>query len=647
MCGIAGFFNPKYLDKNIAEKHIKKMTAALHHRGPDNEDYFINDEISFGHSRLSILELSKHGNQPKNSFSGRYTITFNGEIYNHSDLRYKLKCEGHNIQWFSNSDTETLVNLFEFWDLEKILNSIVGMFAFALWDSLEKKMILSRDRFGEKPLFYAWVDNNFIFSSELNSIKQFPKFDKSISGISTEIYFKINYIPAPLTIYKNCFKLEPSTFLIIKNNLIKNFQIKKNQDIETDNFIKKKWWTVSNNINTDIPYIEKVTILKNALKKSIKRQTISDVGFASFLSGGVDSSLIAFLMKEEGIENINTYSISVNDRNYDESDRAKKIAKILNYKNYCIDVTSKDISDFLPRIKDVYGEPFADSSQIPTFILSKFVSKENKVAITGDGGDEIFSGYIRHIWGDNIYKIFSKFPHSLRKNISKFLLKLNINKIEQIEKVLNLFLSENQRLVQLDKKIIKVGSLLERMENIDSYYFNLLSIWPNASKYKNENLHEQIGTNLLTSNIANLDIDNYLHDDVMCKVDRASMANSLETRAPFLDYEVFKASRLFSKNEMIHKGVGKMPLRFILNKYLPEELRKYPKKGFGLPLNNWLRGELKVWVNDILSSSTSLNQDFLDMNTVNYYWNMHVHKKKNYGEFLWNAVVFLDWVNNE
>ena len=647
MCGIAGFFNNQNHLANYNKKIISEMTEALKKRGPDENGTFFNEKLTFGHTRLSIIELSKHGSQPKKSFSKRFVIVFNGEIYNHLELRQKLKNDGFQIQWNSNSDTETLVNLFEFWEIEKILNSISGMFAFAVWDNLKSELILSRDRFGEKPLYYGWIDKKFVFSSELKSIKKFPKFEKNISDTSANIYFDLNYIPAPLTIYKNIFKLEPATVIVVKYDSFKKFDIKKDININEQFFKKTKWWDIEEKTKNKISYSSKIDILHNALKKSVKKQTLSDVGVGAFLSGGIDSSLIAFLIKEQKINNLDTYTISVDDKNYDESVRAKRISNLLGFNNHMISVNSKDVIRIMPNINNIYSEPFADSSQVPTYLLSRFVSQQNKVVLTGDGGDEIFSGYIRHIWSKKIFKIINIFPLLLRKKLSKFLFNLNINQVHKFEKILEKFFTNNSKLVQLDKKLIKLGSLLDKLQSTESFYYNLVSIWPNASRKKNIELHTFLEEKNLRLNISDYDIKNYLHDDVLCKVDRASMANSLETRAPFLDYDVFKASRLFSDKELARNSVGKIPLRDILNKYLPEKEKSYPKKGFGLPLNKWLREELKEWVSDIFNSEKSKNQEFLDIELVKKYWDLHLKYDQNYGEFIWNSIIFLDWLKNE
>ena len=651
MCGICGILPFKGISDPLLKHNIIAMTKTLDHRGPDNLDYYLDDEIAIGHTRLSILDLSSAGNQPAKSFSGRFVISFNGEIYNHLDLRNQIENNYGFNSWKSTSDTSTLVNMFEFWDIEKILNKINGMFAFGVWDRKLKKLTLARDRFGEKPLYFGWIEDNFIFGSELKSIKKHQKFNNSISQKALSLYTQVHYVPSPLSIYKDIYKLEPANFIVIGNQSKKISLEKKNINIDEKDFIKKKWWdykkkTFLYHSHNQLSYKEKMDFLDSRISSAVNRQLISDVPLGTFLSGGIDSTLMTLMVKKSTYRQIDTFTIGMKDNFYDESMKAYKISKYLGTNHHQISVSDKDVINILPKINDIYDEPFADSSQIPTYLLCSFASKHIKVAISGDGGDELFGGYVRHIWSGKIIKILKFAPNSIKKMLGKYLLNLNYKNIEKIEKLLNFFLPVESRLVQLDKKTNKLGSVL-LSNSLSNFYLSLISTWPSAlnTKFNNENFNFTDGCDYKTEeDIPMMDIDNYLNDDILCKVDRASMACGLEVRVPFLDKEVYEISQAFNFKEKVRNSIGKRPIRDLLRRYLPEEFINQPKMGFGIPLNNWMRVSLKEWVEDILYCKSSKYQGYLDLNTIIKYWKMHKSGGNNYGEFLWNSIVLLNWL---
>jgi asparagine synthase (glutamine-hydrolysing) len=341
----------------------------------------------------------------------------------------------------------------------------------------------------------------------------------------------------------------------------------------------------------------------------------------------------------------------MNNLDYDESEKAKNIARYLDTNHNEYRLGTDDVKNSLPIMHNIYDEPFADSSQIPTYILSKFASKKIKVALSGDGGDELFGGYVRHIWSKKILQLINFFPLIIRKKFGQLLLNLNYNSVIKIEKILNIFISNQSKLVQLDKKLNKFGKILSSSTNISDFYFTLISVWPNMLNDKSEVdyvkfISNQSSRQQSKEDIMWLDVDNYLHDDVLCKLDRAAMSNSLETRVPFLDKDVYDISKSFSFNEKINKGVGKIPLRDLMKKYFPKNTVDQPKMGFGIPLNNWMRNDLKIWVDDILNSEFVKNQEYYNQKTLLYYWNEHCTKGKNYGESLWNALIFLNWLKD-
>ncbi len=651
MCGIAGML----INRNISTEQnlltLKSMTHALKHRGPDNEQTYIDEYIGLGHTRLSILDLSINASQPMESFSKRYVISFNGEIYNHLELRNELFKTSKFNNWGSYSDTSTLVNLFDYWDINKILIKLKGMFAFALWDKKNKSLFLARDRFGEKPLYYGLVNNQFMFASELKSLKQIANFKNKISQNSAKIFSKLHYVPCPYSIYEDIYKLEPATYLNIQIEKKINLQIEKKIDLNNSFIKKKRWWkseTISQEqlLYKNLSYSDRLSKLNYNLDKSVKSQLISDVSLGAFLSGGIDSSLIAFYMQKNSSKKIDTFSIGMNNPYYDESKKAKNIAEYLgtNHNEYILN--TNDIKNCLPIMHNIYDEPFADSSQIPTYLLSKFASKKVKVALTGDGGDELFGGYVRHIWSNKILRLINYFPLKLRKKLGKLLLNLNFNSVIRIEKFINLFLANKSKLVQLDKKFNKLGKILSSSSNIYDFYFTLISVWPNMGNVDHSKFIIGKEGKACVNDFMWLDIDNYLHDDVLCKVDRAAMSNSLETRVPFLDKDVFDISQSFSFEEKTNKTIGKIPLRDLMKKNFPTNSVDQPKMGFGIPLNDWMRNDLKFWVDDILNSDFVKTQEFFDRKTLLYYWKEHSIKGKNYGEYLWNSLIFLNWLKD-
>lgn len=651
MCGINGILTNNLNIERVKE-NLKKMNSVLAHRGPDNSDIFINEDLGMGHTRLSIIDTSNLGNQPMKSFSGRFIITYNGEIYNHLELRKKLKKEFNFFNWKSTSDTETLVNLFDFFDKEKVLNLLNGMFAFALWDKKEKNLFLARDRFGEKPLYYTFQNNNFLFFSELKCLKVLKEYKREIDKESIKIFSNINYIPSPYTIYKNVYKLEPGSFLEINKRFKDNISIYKNKNINTVNFKKKKWWNVSQEFRIDknLIYSEKIDLLEKNIDRAVNSQLISDVKIGSFLSGGIDSALISYFMQKNSQKKIETFTIKTEDKFYDESKKANDISKFIGSTHHEYIISENDIKNYLPNMFEVYDEPFSDSSQIPTYFLSKAASRNIRVALTGDAGDEMFGGYIRHIWLKKILKINKNLPYNLRVILGKILLNTKNHTAEMIEKIVNLFLNNKKKIVQLDKKLGKFGNLLLSPKTLN-LYFNLISVWPsNNQNIKNINLEKYFGSeNLGQSELQNLlilDKENYLHDDVLTKVDRASMANSLETRVPFLDKNVVEISNLFTENEKINKGVGKIPLRSIAEKIFPSQIVNQPKMGFGIPLNSWMRTDLKNWIYDEINSKFVAENEFIDAERLKFYYKEHLYKNKNFSEYIWNSLILINWLKN-
>ena len=658
MCGIVGFIS-KSLDKHKSVEILNKIKKTINHRGPDDDGIWFDEKINLylGHQRLSILDLSISGSQPMHSASGRYVIIYNGEIYNHLKLRKDIEEKTSiNINWNSTSDTETLLNYIEAFGLEFCLNEIRGMFAFALWDKKNKKLILCRDSIGEKPLYFGWIKDTFIFASELKPFQLFPGFDNEISKKSLSQYFRYSYVPNPFSIYDRIYKLQPGCFLEFKNTNFHEPSKISFAPYSNSNFIIKKWWILKKENNIDFNNSNDVkSILEKKLEKSVKSQMISDVNLGAFLSGGIDSSLIVSLMQKNSAKKIDTFTIGFNEASFNEARYAKKIANHLNTNHHEMTVSSGDIFKTLPSISQIYDEPFSDSSQIPTFILSKFAKKNVTVCLSGDGGDELFGGYNRYIWSKKIWRYIRFIPLPIRNIISFIIYATPQNLVNYTEKKLNQNFSSKVSIKNLSEKLFKLRNKILKPKTFNEFYIELVSEWSNVKElllldkdFSINNITKNLifDSKDLTQKMMFYDVNTYLTDDILCKVDRASMFNSLETRAPFLNRDVVDLAFNIPLNYKINNNKAKWILREILNDYVPKNLIERPKMGFSIPLASWLRGPLKEWCLDTLSKSNLNNFGFnskLIKNTIDE----HMKGTNNHHNKIWSLMIFIIWYQNQ
>ena len=638
MCGIAGLIGWSGSANEIA--YLKKnIKSSLKHRGPDSSGYYssIKDKVHFFHTRLSILDLSASGSQPMKSSCGRYIICFNGEIYNHQKLRQNLKKLQININWMSSSDTETLLEYISTLGLEETLKQVRGMFAFSLFDNRTKKIILVRDRFGEKPLYLLNLkDGFFAFSSEISSFESISNYSPVIEEKAVSCFFQRGYIPAPLSIWKNVEKIMPGTYTELSLSRDQKYHITK----------KETYWSIKDIaiIGQQNPYegsYEDCKIdLENILLEVLDGQRISDVPLGVFLSGGIDSSIVAAMMQKISSKKIKTFSIGFDEKIYDESKYAEAVANHLNTDHVTLKASPIDAINLINDMPKIYSEPFADSSQIPTTLLSSLVKKYVSVALSGDGGDEIFAGYSRYIFANKSFNYLFKSPFFIRKCLSDSIKLLSPDFLNTFGKTINI--------KRLGDKVYKASDIL-LSENLENYYDNLISYWPDSTIYSASN---KIKHGFLSElgNIENMmlaDQLNYLPNDILVKVDRAAMSVSLETRAPLLDHNLAEFAWSIPLDWKIDKNGGKRILRDILYDLVPSKLIDRPKQGFGLPVNEWLRGPLKDLALHLFDKKYLPDDGMIDGKLARQTLDEHLKNYRNWDYKLWPLLMWQQWNINK
>ncbi|WP_029773225.1 asparagine synthase (glutamine-hydrolyzing) [Pseudoalteromonas sp. TB51] len=650
MCGIVGFFEVNQgKDLSVKTELIKSMARSINHRGPEQNGIFNNLENSLylAHLRLAIHDLSPTGVQPMHSQCGKYTIVFNGEIYNYKDLKAELVVD-EDVFWKGSSDTEVLIEYISRKGIKATLEKLNGMFAFALYNKVKDTLTLARDRFGEKPL-YVYNDNRSLaFSSELKPIEIFqPSLTLNHNSIATQL--KYSYIPAPYSIYNEVFKLPAGHYLEIDLADIKTCSLEK----------AIPFWNIHDEIRNAKAEQESdlkgsINKIENALKNSVKLRMDSDVPFGAFLSGGIDSTCIVALMQEQASKPIDTFSIGFNNDNYNEAHHAKEVAKVLGTNHHELYLESKDMLDYIPKLQSIYDEPFADSSQIPTFMVSKFAKKNVTVALTGDSGDELFAGYNRHLLASRLEASFERYPLSLRKTFGSAVTSISPKTYDKLAFFLKLILGNRFDFNRLGDKVHKFAGAFAAKNGFELYK-NLIS----TSVTHRELLLKGRDVNILSKAIFEdenfntsekmmiQDTLSYMQHDILTKVDRASMANSLETRVPFLDNDVFRAAWSIPFEHKIYNGQTKYPLRKIISKYVPDTLMKRPKAGFGVPISDWLRGDLREWAESLLSEKSIILSGSMDYNAVQKIWKEHKSGKFNHQYELWNILMLQQWLVNK
>ncbi|MBD1878440.1 asparagine synthase (glutamine-hydrolyzing) [Coleofasciculus sp. FACHB-T130] len=646
MCGITGFWDISRQKSALEMQAIaRKMSDALLHRGPDDGGAWVDAAagIALGHRRLAIVDLSPQGHQPMVSANGRYIIVFNGEIYNFLDLRRELERLGHRFR--GGSDTEVMLAAFTEWGLQQAVQQFNGMFAFALWDCQERVLHLCRDRLGEKPLYYGWMGKTLLFGSELKALKAYPHFHCEINRDALALFVRHNYIPTPYSIYQGIYKLAPATVLT---------------------------WNGGENRSSPIPYwsakqiaesgvtnsfagseAEAAEKLETLLQEAVKLRMMADVPLGAFLSGGIDSSTIVAMMQRVSSQPVKTFTIGFYENSYNEAAYAKAVAQHLGTDHTELYVTAEEALAVIPKLPTLYDEPFSDSSQIPTFLVSQLARQQVSVALSGDGGDELFGGYNRYFLVSKIWQQIGWIPPTMRQVAADALTNLSPDKWNQAFSYVDSRLPAQLQHPNPGDKIHKLAEILA-MPNPEAIYRSFLSHWKNpevlviGSREPPTVLSDrQQWANLpsFMQRMMYLDTVTYLPDDILVKVDRASMGVALEARVPLLDRHLVEFALRLPLSMKINKSGGKWLLREILCKYVPRNLIERPKMGFGVPIDRWLRGSLRDWAEELLSTERLQREGYFNPQPIRQKWKEHIVGDRNWQYYLWDVLMFQAWLD--
>lgn len=648
MCGIAGFVDfRRATPTEILRATVEAMTDTLRHRGPDDVGVWVDAAagVALGHRRLSIIDLSPAGHQPMESPSGRYVIVFNGEIYNYLELHEELKRQTNGQSRLrGHSDTEVFLLAVEHWGIRFAVCRTNGMFAFGLWDRQERILYLGRDRVGEKPLYYGWMGTTLIFGSELKALRAHPDFEGDIDRNAMALYLRHSYIPAPYSIYKDVRKLPPAALLIVTNQGQQATHLEQYWSLQkvAERGTKQRFQGRTE---------EAIEQLDSLLRDSVKIRMTSDVPLGSFLSGGVDSSMVTALMQAQSHRPIRTFTIGNWNRSYNEANQAASVAKHLGTEHTELYASPQRALEVIPHLATIYDEPFADSSQIPTFLLSQLTRRFVTVGLSGDGGDEIFGGYNRHVWTKRIWKTVRWVPRGLRRAAAAAITSLPAEYWDTAWLKAGSILPTHWIHRQPGYKLHKLARNLASPD-LSSFHHGLTSQWLDPASVvvgtlePPTSLTNKNGTPELTEfehQIMYLDSVTYLPDDILAKVDRASMAVSLEARVPFLDHRVIEFAWTLPLTSKIRQRQGKWVLRQVLHRYVPRNLVERPKSGFGIPLGEWLRGPLRDWGESLLDSSRLRQEGHFISAPIQQKWKEHLSGRGEWEAQLWNILMFQAW----
>ena len=619
------------------------MTSALNHRGPDASGIWTDStgRAALGHTRLAIVDLSDAGAQPMTSSDGRWTITYNGEIYNAAELRNKLGP----LRWQGRSDTEVLLEYIAYHGVQAALEAAKGMFAFGCWDARKSELWLARDRFGEKPLYYAWHRGTFLFASELKALLLVPGFDPTINRQALQEYFRWTNVPAPMSIFEGVNKLQPAHYMRVESG--------------SSDLSPRPYWSAieaASAAPASVDEFDEVDVLdrlSDVLDRAVAAQMVSDVPLGAFLSGGVDSSSVVAAMQRQSPTPVRTFSIGFTEASYDESGYAAEVAKVLGTDHTELVVSPNDAMGVIPHLPTTYDEPFADSSQIPTLLVSRMAREKVTVALSGDGGDELFGGYNRYQEIERIDRFRTFLPSGGRRIVGAALRRLSVETWDRLGRGLPQMLVPSGLRHRTGHRIHKVGHLLAA-DPTTELYAALMSITDQDDQLVLGVEEQPISFTGISSDLLRgvspfersmlIDTLTYLPNDLLTKVDRASMSVSLEVRVPFLDPDLFQFAWGLSHSDRVREGQGKWILRELLRRDLPDNLIDRPKMGFGIPVGQWLRGPLRSWADDLLDPTLVREQGLLDPLIVQQRWMDHREGRADLTFQIWSILMFQAWL---
>ncbi len=647
MCGITGFWDRASSRPDESRRRLVAMSDTLRHRGPDDSGEFLDEDVgvALGSRRLAIVDLSRHGHQPMVSSDGRFVLAYNGEIYNFRDLRRQLEAAGHRFR--GGSDTEVVLTAAQYWGLHETLVRCNGMFALSLWDRRERRLHLARDRFGEKPLYYGWSGTALLFGSELKALRAHPDFDGEIDRGALALYFRHNCIPAPYSIYRTVAKLAPASVVTFEEGTTPGTMPGP-----------EAYWSLGDVAQAGASARQPVSVgdavdeLDSVLRGAVRQRMHADVDLGAFLSGGIDSSLVVALMQAQNTSKVKTFTIGFEDATFDEAAEARAVAQHLGTEHHELLVTAADALGVVPRLPDIYDEPFADSSQIPTAVLAHMARAHVTVALSGDGGDELFGGYNRYAWADRFWKRIAPLPWTVRKAAATMIDAVPPGWWDRAFAGAGRVLPASLAVRMPATKLEKVARVLPAAD-LHQTYMALVSHTEHPGRLVRGAVEP---LTLLTDrsrwpvlddpveHMMYLDTVTYLPDDILTKVDRATMASSLEGRMPFLDPDVAELAWRLPLDLKIKGSTGKWLLRRLLHRYVPPALVERPKAGFGVPVGHWLRGPLRPWAEDLLDPRRLRRDGFLDPDAVRRIWGEHLSGRRDRQFELWDVLMFQAWL---